>query len=281
MNALRVGGVPEAFNDPFAFADFRSHGLTTDPKFISCPGGSGSMIKDVVNGELDAAFALTDCIVAAMENGESVRIAGPLVESPLTWAVVVHPSNASSVKDLSNAKWGISRMNSGSHVMVYTLAKEQNWQEAPKFKICGNFAGLRDSLQEGTIDAFLWEHYTTKPYADKGVVKIIGGIPTPWSCFTVVVREDCQRLDKVHRMTDAFVEAGRHFINTEESIDGITQRHGMSKSDAQAWMAGVRYADVGQRMVSNDMLEKTRQTLFQAGVIKKFGCAGGIASYHA
>ncbi|KAI0558524.1 hypothetical protein FGB62_203g027 [Gracilaria domingensis] len=263
MNALKVGGVPEAFNDPFSFADYGSHGFTVSPSFASCPGGSGSMLKGVINGELDAAFALTDCIVAAIENKDPVRIAGPLVKSPLTWAVIVNPKKVVNVKDLSDVIWGISRMNSGSHVMVYTLAKEQDWSQEPKFKVCGNFAGLRNSLEEGIIDAFLWEHYTTKPYADKGIVKIIGGIPTPWSCFTVVVREGCERLDEVHRMTDAFVEAGKQFVNNDQNAEEITKRHGMSRDDALAWMAGVR------------------QTLHQAGVIKEFGCPGGIASYHA
>lgn len=274
MNPLTVGGVPEAYNDPFALANFTSHGINVVPRFIPYPGGSGSMIKAVVSGEIDAAFALTDCIVAAIENGNPVRLAGPLIKSPLTWAVIVDPSGKVAVEDLSEATWGISRMNSGSHVMVYNLANRRKWVKEPNFQVCGNFAGLRSALKEGSIDAFLWEHYTTKPYADKGEVKIIGGIPTPWSCFSVVVREDSKRVDDVHRMIDAFVEAGKSFVANDSNAKGIMERYGMAVHDAKAWMSGVTYASVGEREVNKDMLEKTRQALLEAGVIKQFKFAG-------
>ncbi|PXF45244.1 hypothetical protein BWQ96_05010 [Gracilariopsis chorda] len=280
MNPLTVGGVPEAYNDPFPLANFASHGISVPPRFFPYAGGSGSMIKAVVGGEIDAAFALTDCIVAAIENGTPVRIAGPLIHSPLTWAVIVHPDRQGAVQDLSEATWGISRMNSGSHVMVSTLAKERNWTKEPSFKVCGNFAGLRSALKEGSIDAFLWEHYTTKPYADKRDVKIIGGVPTPWGCFSVVVREDSKRVDEVHRMVDAFVEAGKAFVTSESNAKGIMERYGMAEHDAKAWMSGVTYAGVGERSVNKDMLEKTRRTLLEAGVIKEFKYAG-TESYKA
>lgn len=278
---LRVAGVPEAFNDCWYQADFVGKGLACGATFISHPGGSGAMLKSVISGEVEAAFALTDCIVAAIENGSPVRLGGPLVKSPLTWAVIVADKGpVKSLEELSNATWGVSRIGSGSHVMVQTLAKERGWAAEPKFEVCGNFQGLRDAVNDGKVDAFLWEHFTTRPFEEKGEARIIDGVPTPWGCFSVVVREDCKRMDEVHKIVDAFVEAGKLFLDDQGSAAAISTKYGMSEDDAKSWISGVQYADPGERLVSKEVLELTRQVLFDAGVIKTFQCEGGIESYH-
>lgn len=278
---LKVAGVPEAFNDCWANADFSARDLTPPPEFIPHPGGSGSMLKSVQSGDVDLAFALTDCIVAAIENGAPVRLAGPLVNSPLTWAVIVAPnSTIADVNGLCKATWGVSRMGSGSHVMVMTLAKQCGWVEEPRFEVCGNFEGLRRAVREGRVDAFLWELYTTRPYEIGGEVKIVDGVPTPWGCFSVVVNKGCKRMDEVGRLIDAFLEAGERFLQSADSVNGITQRYGMSEEDAKRWISGVRYAEVGCRELRKEELEMTRHTLLEAGVISGLLFSGGIEGYY-
>lgn len=277
---LRIAGVPEAYNDPFHTADFDKYGLVKRPTFIEYPGGSGSMLKAVISQEVDAAFALTDCIVAAIENGAPVRIAAPLVTTPLTWGVIVAPEGVASIDDLSRAKWGVSRIGSGSHVMVQTLAKNRGWTEAPQFEVCGNFQGLRGAVADGRIDAFLWEHYTTKPYADAGEVKIIGGVPTPWGCFCVVARSDCNQIDDIRKMVDAFTDSGKKFLDDDASVISVSRKYSMKEGDARAWISGVKYAQVGERRVSAKVLELTRNTLRDAGVIDRFTFQNGVEGYH-
>lgn len=273
--------MPEAFNDCWEKADFAGKGLSCGASFISHPGGSGAMLKSVIGGSVDAAFALTDCIVAAIENGSPVRLAGPLVKSPLTWAVIVAGnSSITSLDDLRNVTWGVSRIGSGSQVMVQTLAKKKGWTVEPKFEICGNFQGLRDAVNSGKVDAFLWEHFTTRPFEEKGEVRIIDGVPTPWGCFSVVVREDCKRVEDVYKLTDGFVEAGKLFLENPSSAAAISTKYGMSESDAKSWIRDVQYADSGERLVAKEVLQLTRQVLLDAGVIKTFLCPGGIQSYH-
>lgn len=278
---LRIAGVPEAFNDPWGTADFEKLNLQCAPEFIFHPGGSGAMLSSLESGAVDAAFALTDCIVAAIENGRPFRLLGALVTSPLTWAVIVSPnSGISNVSDLCNATWGVSRYGSGSHVMVQVLGKEQGWSDEAKFKICGNFTGLRNALQTGEVDAFLWEKFTTKPFQENGEVRIVGGIPTPWGCFSVVVRENEVRLKDIRDVVAVFLENGARLKkNGEDAVSGIMKRYGMTRQDGQEWLEGVRYAEVGQT-VDHEELELTRKVLKEAGVIAEFRYSGGVEEYH-
>lgn len=278
---LKVAGVPEAFNDCWAQADFLGRGLEAVPEFVSHPGGSGSMLKAVMAEEVDAAFALTDCIVAAIENGSEVRLAGPVVESPLTWAVIASgKATTSNIDELSEATWGISRFGSGSHVMVQTMAKQRGWRVAPKFVVCQNFEGLRNGVNNGTVDAFLWEHFTTRPFEESGEVKIVGGVPTPWGCFSVVVRADSQRGHEVQKLREAFVTAGKAFLQDAGSVARVSSKYGMSDIDARRWISGVRYAEVGKKFIVKEELELTRSVLRDAGVIKEFTLSGEVESYH-
>lgn len=278
---IRIAGVPEAFNDCFQHADFAGKNVPCSAKLVLHPGGSGSMLNSVKGGQVDAAFALTDCIVAAIENGDPVRLAAPLVRSPLTWAVIVAGKGSiTSLDELSDATWGISRVGSGSHVMVQTLASKRGWTAEPRFKVCGNFQGLRDAVNDGTVDAFLWEHFTTRPFEDKGDVRIIDGVPTPWGCFSVVVSEDCKRIHDIHAVVDAFLEAGKQFLEDPGNVGVISLKYGMSEDDAKGWMRGVRYATSGERFVPQEELGMTREILRKAGVIKKSQFEGGTDFYY-
>lgn len=40
----------------------------------------------------------------------------------------------------------------------------------------GQFKPLRDSVNDGTTSAFMWEWFTTKPYVDSGEVRFIGSV---------------------------------------------------------------------------------------------------------
>lgn len=277
---LRVIGVPEAFNDPWTQADF-SH-LSSIPQFQPFPGGSGAMINALVSNQADIAFVLTDCLVAAIENQSPVRLISPLVTTPLVWAVAVSPiSTITTINDLSNATWGVSRLGSGSHVMARTLAKEKKWPQ-PKFVVCGGFDGLRKGLDDKSIDVFLWERFTTRPFEREGVVRLVGEVPTPWGCFCVAVKKGCERLKEVYQVVDAFLKAGESFLHQESSVQGIVERYRMTEDDAKQWIQGVQYAKPGVREVDKQQLILTRDTLVDAGVIKEDGSwTEGMEGYYA
>jgi hypothetical protein len=64
-------GVPEAFNLPV----MKSRSV----EFVSAPGGTGAMLTALQQDPqlADVGLALTECVVAAIENGSPVRILGP------------------------------------------------------------------------------------------------------------------------------------------------------------------------------------------------------------
>ena len=73
---------------------------------------------------------------------------------------------------------------SGSHVMGFVLADARSWLRTPgelPFEVIPlqTFANLRNAVNDGSADFFLWEHFTSKRYYDNGSIKRIGEIYTP------------------------------------------------------------------------------------------------------
>lgn len=181
-------------------------------------------------------------------------------------AICVRPRESTN---LSAATWGISREGSGSHTMAFVLAKERDWG-ALVFHICDDFRTLRASLADGTIDAFLWEHFTASPYAASGDLDIVGGIPTPWGCFCAVVDPTRVNIAKARTALGAVVENSVEFQSDDSgvAVDKIVDMTGMTRENASSWHKDVRY---GCRSSSpgdfeGDLL-KAQQTILEAGVI--------------
>jgi len=83
-------------------------------------------------------------------------------------------SNHQSVADLEGTPIGISRVGSGSQTMAYVMALQQGWStDTLQFKVKNDIRGLIDSLNNGSTSAFMWEWFTTKPYADQGLVRFV------------------------------------------------------------------------------------------------------------
>src|ERR1700712_2415959 len=78
-----------------------------------------------------------------------------------------------SVADLKNGKIGVSRIGSGSYVMGFVLADSQGWLQqssssspAAPFEVIPlqTFEKLRNGVNGGEADFFMWEHFTSKKY---------------------------------------------------------------------------------------------------------------------
>ena len=75
--------------------------------------------------------------------------------------------------DLKRGCFSVSRPNSGSHLMAYVLASQHGWDpQTLRFETKGSFQNLRDSVNDGSSDAFMWEIFTTKPFHDSGEVRM-------------------------------------------------------------------------------------------------------------
>lgn len=261
------------------------------------------MITALRGNEIDVAIGLTEGWVAGLLNKDTLksirdgqmkdggyRIVGTWVENPLRWAIVTGRGreDVSSVDDLGrlNNEWklkvGVSRMGSGSHVMASVLARERGWQIGDGMKpvVLGPFKELRDGVNDGSADFFMWEHYTTKTYWEeaeqggKAEVKWIGEIYTPWPSWHVVARSGLGD-DIVEGLFQGFDQGMKLF---EEGGEGLTvkmlesgeARCHYGEADAKEWAGGVRFAEQGKtKGVKRDVMENVVDILKSAGVIEK------------
>ncbi|MFN6014175.1 MAG: ABC transporter substrate-binding protein, partial [Flavobacteriales bacterium] len=191
---LKIGGVPEHFNLPWRLAieegRFRDIGL--DLHWSDMSGGTGQMIRGLETGTLDVAVLLTEGITKAILQGLKARIIQVYVVTPLHWGIhVPFNSDIKTVDQLKGQTFAISREGSGSHLMSYIKADQEGWNtDQLKFSVVGDIYGGLWALENNEAQAFLWEKYTTFPYAEQGKCRYIDEVVTPWPCFVIAVRED-------------------------------------------------------------------------------------------
>jgi ABC-type nitrate/sulfonate/bicarbonate transport system substrate-binding protein len=297
MAPLRIGFVPgaffsdprlptltssEHFSTPLEFAR-KHYGL--DAQLLPYPSGTGHMVTALQAGEIDIGVGLTEGWIAALGKAQAAKqdagfkVVGTYVQTPLCWAISTgaRRDDLSSVKDLQGKKVGVSRIGSGSYVMSYVLADEQDWldtsSDTPPFPVepLNTFEKLRSGVNDGTADFFMWEHFTSKKYYDNGEIKRIGEIYTPWSSWKIVAAnalldssylqlelEDV--LEKINKGVEHFEE------NQEEAVEYISTALDYSEEDAREWLKTVRFAkDV--RGVDREVVDKTVTLLQKAGVL--------------
>jgi hypothetical protein len=76
--------------------------------------------------------------------------------------------------------------------------------------------GLLASVNEGTTSAFLWEWYTTKPWADKGECRFIGSVPTPWPSWLIAAHPSRAKPEQLGDFLGSLTRYVRAF-DSEES----------------------------------------------------------------
>ncbi|PRP88684.1 hypothetical protein PROFUN_02780 [Planoprotostelium fungivorum] len=270
VTSIKLGYVPEHFSTPIIFADrlgfFREKSLSVE--LIPFPSGTGHMIEALSNGTVDVAIGLTEGWLAGLGQGKThYKVVGTYVQSPLLWAVSAGAS--SDVKEIGDLKdkanIGISRLGSGSHIMSYVLAKENQWLshgEPFSFHPVGTFQNLRNAVNDGTCHAFMWEYFTTKKYYDLGEIKQVGQIYTPWPSWLVVARADISKQHETMSNLLSSLDRG------DEAVSYISTELDYTKEDAEKWLKTVRFSDkLGD--VQDEMLKKTLEVLRDAGVVKE------------
>lgn len=161
---------------------------------------------------------------------------------------------------------------SGSYVMGFVFADTQSWLRnpgQPPFEVVPlqTFAKLRDGVNDGTIDFFLWEHFTSKRYYDNKSIKKFGEIYTPWSSWKIVARDDARDT----RLDDLFVKLNqgvKYFEeNQDEAVKYISTELDYSEEDARDWLGTVKFTEDVQG-VEMDTVKKTVEVLKKAGVLE-------------
>ncbi|PVH84687.1 uracil-DNA glycosylase-like protein, partial [Cadophora sp. DSE1049] len=278
--ALRIGFVPEHFSTPLHYAK-KYFGLNAE--LIPFPSGTGHMITSLRSGEIDVGIGLTEGWVAGLgkedvEGDGGYRIVGTYVETPLCWAISTGAKRQiNSVAELKNGKIGVSRIGSGSYVMGFVLADQNNWlsPSSPNpFEVIPlqTFEKLRNGVNDSTADFFMWEHFTSKRYYDNGEIKRIGEIYTPWPSWKIVAATGIEKGDsRLEALFEKLDQGVKHFEeNQEESVKYISTELDYSLEDAREWLKTVEFTK-RTKGVDLGVIRKTVEILKKAGVLNEKG----------
>src|SRR5689334_2814058 len=248
MIELKVGGVPEHFNLPWHLGI--EAGL---PERIGVrltwrdyPDGSGAMAAALRAGELDAALLLTEGAVAGVANGGGFRIASLYTESSLIWGIHVPAgSRFKSVADIRGARYAISRLGSGSHLMAFVHARAQGWPvDTLELVTVRNLAGAVDAFAHGGADVFFWEKFMTKPLVDDGRFRRVGEFLAPWPAFVLCVADGVGAPQRaaLRALLAAVLDEAKMLVAKQDAALTIGQRYSLEPTDVAEWLRATRWA---------------------------------------
>lgn len=274
MKPIRISGVPEHFNHPWHLClergDFGNAGI--DLQWTDVPEGTGKMCQMLRSGETDIAVILTEGIVKDIVQGNPSKIVQVYVESPLIWGIhVAANSRFRKLDELQHAKAAISRIGSGSQLMAYVNASNQNWDTNDlQFEIVNTIDGAVEALTAGTADYFMWERFMTKPLVDKGIFRRIADCPTPWPCFVIAVRNEIleKRPETIKTILGIINNQTRSFKQIPQIGTELALKFHQKQDDISQWLSMTEWS---QSSLSADMLNKVQNQLLELSLIDKKG----------
>jgi len=274
MKTIKIAGVPEHFNLPWHLCienkEFEEQNI--DLQWTDVPEGTGKMCQLLRNGETDIAVILTEGIVKDIVAGNPSKIIQVYVDSPLIWGIhVAANSPYKTLSDLENTKIAISRLGSGSQLMAYVNADNQGWKtDNLQFEIINTIDGAVEALTKGTADYFMWERFMTKPLVDNGTFRKIADCPTPWPCFVIAVRDEIleKEPDTIKKILDIINKKTLHFKDIPNIDRTLADKYHQKTADIQEWLSLTEWS---QKQLSNEMLNKVQNQLFELKIIDKIG----------
>lgn len=274
MKTIKIAGVPEHFNLPWHLCiengEFEVEGI--DLQWTDVPEGTGKLCQMLRNGETDIAVILTEGIVKDIVAGNPSKMVQVYVESPLIWGIhVAANSTYQTLSDLENKKVAISRVGSGSQLMAYVNAGNQDWDTKNlEFEIVNTIDGAVKSLTNGASDYFMWERFMTKPLVDNGVFRRIADCPTPWPCFVIAVRDEVleRHPGTIARILEIINQTTAEFKEIPSIDRTLASKYDQKIEDIREWLSLTRWS---QKPVSENMLNKVQNQLLDLSIIDKKG----------
>mgnify|MGYP001269096966 FL=1 len=274
MTTLKIAGVPEHFNLPWHLCidndEFEAQNINLN--WTDIPEGTGKLCQMLRSGETDIAVILTEGIVKDIVAGNPSKIVQVYVDSPLFWGIhVAAASKFKAIADLKNTKAAISRLGSGSQLMAYVNAHQQDWNtETLQFEIVNTIDGAVTALTNGTADYFMWEHFMTKPLVDQGIFRNLGDCPTPWPCFVIAVRNEI--LEKYPEQIKTVLEVINQTTSEFKDIPSIDKtlasKYHQKISDIQQWLSLTEWS---QKPLEATVLNNVQNQLLELALIDKKG----------
>jgi ABC-type nitrate/sulfonate/bicarbonate transport system substrate-binding protein len=274
MKTIKIAGVPEHFNLPWQLCiengEFESMGI--DLQWTDIPEGTGKMCQMLRDGETDIAVILTEGIVKDIVAGNNSSIVQVFVESPLIWGIHVGAnSKFHALSDLENTKVAISRYGSGSHLMAYVNAQNQNWHtDNLLFQIVNTLDGAVEALTNGDADYFMWERFMTKPLVDKGIFRRLGDCPTPWPSFVIAVRNEFLENNKqsIALILETINNTTIEFKDIPSIDRTLASRFNQKQEDIKEWLSLTKWS---QKPLEEKVLNNIQNQLSDLKIIDKKG----------
>ncbi|MCF7560678.1 substrate-binding domain-containing protein [Sabulilitoribacter multivorans] len=271
MKKVNIGGVPEHFNLAWYLTlkngEYKEKDINL--RWHDYPGGTGAMCKALRNKDIDIAVILTEGIIKDIIDGNPSRIVQTFVQTPLVWGIhVAKNSSYKTISDLKGTKAAISRFGSGSHLMAFINAENNNWNlnEDLNFEVIKDLEGAVEGLTDGTADYFLWEKFTTKPLVDDGTFRRIGNCPSPWPCFVIAVREDFINSNKedLETILNIINNTTADFKDIPSIDKTIANRYKQKLDDVQEWLSITEWS---QSLIDKETVLTTQKELFALNII--------------
>ncbi|MDT0621601.1 substrate-binding domain-containing protein [Croceitalea vernalis] len=264
MKKVNIIGVPEHFNLPWHMAindgAFEDRGI--ELTWTDIPEGTGRMAKMLANQETDLAIILTEGLIKSISEGNQSQIVQEYISSPLLWGIhVAYNSSYQSLDDLKNTKAAISRIGSGSHLMAFVNAQNQNWETTNlQFEIINNLDGAVEGLTNGSADYFMWERFTTKPLVDNKTFRRLDDCPTPWPCFVIAatanfIKEKKSVLGHIIEVIHTYTSEFKMIPSIDRTI---SVRYEQQINDVRDWLSKTVW---GQKQVTKEDVMKVQNRL--------------------
>jgi ABC-type nitrate/sulfonate/bicarbonate transport system substrate-binding protein len=271
MTTINIGGVPEHFNLAWYLTlkagAYKKEGVNL--RWKDYYGGTGQMCNALRNKDIDIAVTLTEGIVKDIIAGNPSKIVQVFVKSPLIWGIhVANNASYKTIEDLRGTKAAISRFGSGSHLMSYINAQNNDWdiETDLNFTIVKNLEGAIQHLTNGSADYFLWEKFTTKPLVDNHTFRRLGDCPSPWPCFVIAVREEFLKAHTNHLKTILnIINTTTSLFKDIPSIDvTIANRYKQQLDDVKQWLNLTHWS---QDNIEKDTIEHVQTQLLALDII--------------
>lgn len=268
---IRIGGVPEHFNLPVQLAIEK--GLFTaqniEIEWVDFPGGTGYMTQALRDNDCDVCILLTEGIVTDILKGNPSKIVSGYVKTSLTWGIHTQTENPlKNHNQIFDRNFAISRLGSGSHLMpiVDALLRDKQINDS-QFVPIKNIDGAIKSLGEKETEIFYWEKFTTKPYLEKGNMKMISEFVSPWPCFVIAATENIINSDPelLSSILKIIQKSSADFMKDKTALSLVKDRFNIKTKDAERWYHSTEWATDG--WVSNKMLEGVLYTLKEAKIV--------------
>jgi sulfonate transport system substrate-binding protein len=262
---MKIGLVPEHYSAPLYYGSQEESKESQEMELISCPGGTGQMLKSLNSGHIDCAIMLTEGALAGLQHDSPWKIIGVFEQNPLVWSISVSKDCSFSKDDLNLKTFGISRFGSGSHIMALILQKR--WGIQLKFKELNTFTNMLDELENGTIDAFMWEKFTTMPYYQDRRIKLLDHFSPDWPSFLIAMNNS--KLENVTLFQDAIQNCiNLYKQNQDAALDYVMNDSTFyypSHSELLEWSLGVSFPN-DLKVVNRAAINSCLDSLSDCGI---------------